>query len=84
MTDEIFIFHFGLFFALSPPSQPKKSKLKKWKKSPGEIIILHMCTKNYDQMMYGDRWRDCRMNRQTVGQLGGQTEKMTYRGGCST
>ena len=22
------------------------------KKIPGDIIILHMCTKNYDQMMY--------------------------------
>ena len=32
MTDVIFIFHFGLFFALLPP--------------------LHMCTKNYDHMMY--------------------------------
>ena len=34
----------------------KKSKLKKKKKkknTPGEIIILHMCTKNYDHMMYG-------------------------------
>ena len=33
-------------------------------KIPGDIIILHMCTKNYDHMMYGswdmmcDRWRD--------------------------
>ena len=23
------------------------------KKTPGDIIILHKCTKNYDQMMYG-------------------------------
>ena len=23
------------------------------KKLPGDIIILHMCNKNYDQMMYG-------------------------------
>ena len=27
--------------------------LKKWKKAPGDIIILHMRPKNYDQMMYG-------------------------------
>ena len=57
MTDVIVIFHFGLFFAFlpsPPPQQPKKSKLKKMKKkTPGDIIILHMCTKNYDQMMYG-------------------------------
>ena len=38
MTDVI-IFHFELFFSLLP--------------APGDIIILHMCTKNYDQMMYG-------------------------------
>ena len=34
-----------------PPLQPKKSKLKKKQKKPGDIIILHMCTKNYDQVM---------------------------------
>ena len=43
MTDVIAIFHFGL----------KTQNLKKMKKTPGDIIILHMCTKNYDQMMYG-------------------------------
>ena len=41
--DVIFIFNFGLFFAILPPKQPKKSKLKKkklMKKMPGDIIIL--------------------------------------------
>ena len=34
------------------------------KKRPGDIIILHMCTENYDQMMYSswdmvhNRWMD--------------------------
>ena len=27
--------------------------LKKWKKTPGDIIILHTCTINYNHMMYG-------------------------------
>ena len=49
VTDVIVIYHFGLFFALL---QPKKSKFWKIKKTPGDIIILHMCTKNYYQMMY--------------------------------
>ena len=33
---------------------------KEMKKTPGDIIILHMCTKNYDQVMYGswDMMRD--------------------------
>ena len=29
----------------------KNQNLKKMKKTPGDIIILHMCTKNYNQMM---------------------------------
>ena len=55
MTDVIFIFHFGLFFALLPPNIPKNQnhKKKKRKKTPGDIIILDLCTKNFYQMMYG-------------------------------
>ena len=37
------------FWAISPKNQ----NFEKTKKVPGDIIILHMCTKNYDQMMYG-------------------------------
>ena len=53
MTDVI-IFHFRPLFALLFPKTARKIKiLKKWKKLHGDIIILHMCTKNYDQMIYG-------------------------------
>ena len=52
VTAVIAIFHFGLFFTLIQP-QKSKFKNKNEKKKPGDIIILHMCTKNYDQMMYG-------------------------------
>ena len=45
VTDVIVIFHFGLFFALLPP---KNQSFKKIKKTTGDIIILYMCTKNYD------------------------------------
>ena len=51
------------------------------KQAPGDIIILHMCNKNYDQMManlYGS-W-DMVHDRQTDE----QTEKVTYRGECPT
>ena len=52
-ADVIFIFHFELFFLpFHPPNDPKNQNLKKMKK-PGDIIILHMCSKNYDHMMYG-------------------------------
>ena len=46
VADVIVIFHFGLFFALC-----KNINLKKKKKTPRDTI-LHMCTKNYGQMMY--------------------------------
>ena len=52
MTDVIVISHFGLFFALLSPNSPKNQNFEKMKKMPGDII-LHKCTKNYDQMMYG-------------------------------
>ena len=42
---------------------------------PGDII-LYMCTKNNDHIMYSSWNMVC--NRQTDG----QTEKMTCRGGC--
>ena len=58
-------FDFWLFFALpdpppQPSSQPKKQNFKKLKKIPGDIIILHMCTKNYDEILYytnSEIWR---------------------------
>ena len=45
---------------------------------PGDIIILHTCTKDYDQMMYGS-WGMVRDR-----QMDGRMEKVTYRGGCPT
>ena len=54
--DVIHIFHFGILFAhLLPLQQPKKSKLKKKKKIPGDIIILHKSTKNHDHKLYCSR-----------------------------
>ena len=43
VTDVAFIFHFGQFFALSPPNIPKNCNSLKIKKMPGDIIILYMC-----------------------------------------
>ena len=56
VTDATLIFYFGLFFALLPPPTTQKIKIKKkkkMKKTPGYVIILHMCTKNNDHMMHG-------------------------------
>ena len=53
VTDAIVISHFGLFLPFNSPNTRKNQNFEKMKKKrPGDIIILHMCTKNYDQMMY--------------------------------
>ena len=66
-----------IFCPFTPLTAQKIKILKKWKKMHGDIIILHMFTKNYDQMMYGswdmlhkgrmDEQTDRRMHRQTDG-----------------
>ena len=43
------------FCPFTPPNSLKNKNLKKMKKQPGDIIILHKCTKNYDKMMH-DSW----------------------------
>ena len=54
VMDLILIFYVGLFlpFYPLPPNIPKNQNLKKMKKIPGDIIILHMCTKDNDHMIY--------------------------------
>ena len=48
MTDVIIIFHFVFFSPFTSLTAQKIKISKKLKKTPGEIIILQMCTKNYD------------------------------------
>ena len=43
----------GNFLPFYPPNSPKNQSFEKIKKVLGDIIILHMCSKNYDQMMFG-------------------------------
>ena len=60
--------HFLLFYtlSLSPPNNQEnwKKKKEKRKKSPIDIILLHVCTINEDYMMHGS-W-DKRCNRQEI------------------
>ena len=53
VTDRIFC-HFGPFFLhfFNPLTTQKIKILKIKKKTPRDIIILHMCTKNHDLMLY--------------------------------
>ena len=49
----VIIFYFGLLFVLlpPPPNSRKNQNLWKMKKLPGNITILQMCIKNYNQMI---------------------------------
>ena len=51
VIDRLFC-HYGQFFAHLPPKNPKNHNFEKMKKRPGDIIILHKCTKNHDHMPY--------------------------------
>ena len=75
------VFHFS-FWAKNKKFLKFKKKKKKKKKKPEDIIILHLCTKNYDHMMYGS-W-DMVQNGLTDRRKNRQREKVTYRGGCPT
>ena len=79
VTDVIVIFHFWAIFCSFTPLTAQKTKFfKKLKKIPRDIIILHKCTTNYDQILYcsWDMVRDGRTDR--------WMKKVKYRGGCRT
>ena len=70
VMDVISIFHFGIFFALLP-NNPKNQNFEKMKKTPGDIITLHMCT---NQKLWSNNvhflWNGMR-------QMNGWAEKVT-------
>ena len=49
-------FSFWAIFCLYPPNSLKKENFRKMKKTPGDVIILHKCTKNYDHLVYCCSW----------------------------
>ena len=48
---ELFVI-LGHFLPFYPTNNPKNQNFEKMKKIPGDIIILHKCTKNHDHMLY--------------------------------
>ena len=46
VTNVTVVFHFGNFLPFHPPIPQKMNKM------PGDIIILHKCTKNHDYLLY--------------------------------
>ena len=49
---QFFFVILGHFLPFDPPNNPKNQNFEKIKKTPGNIIILHLCTTN-DDHMYG-------------------------------
>ena len=47
------------FCPFYPPNNPKNENFAKMKNAPGDIIILHMCTINDNDMMYGSWDMEC-------------------------
>ena len=47
-----FLSFWTIFCPFTPETTQQIKTLKKWKKTPGGIIILHTCTKNHDHMLY--------------------------------
>ena len=47
-----FLSFWTIFCPFTPETTQQIKILKKWKKTPGGIIILHTCTKNHDHMLY--------------------------------
>ena len=50
-TDRLFV-NFYHFLSFYPIKNPRNQNLEKMKKIHGDIIILHMSTKNHDYMLY--------------------------------
>ena len=70
VTDENFIFHFGLIFCpFTPLKTQRNQNFEKMKNTLKDIIILHMHTK---------KW--CKTTERTDIPI----EKVTYKGGCPT
>ena len=49
--DRMFVI-FDQFLPFHPPNNPQNQNFEKMKKASGGVIILHMCTKNQDHMIY--------------------------------
>ena len=71
---ELLYFILGYFYSFNPPPLPPlfPPNSPKKEKTPEDIIILHMCTKNYDQMMYGS-W-DIVCDGRTDGRTDGKSD----------
>ena len=57
-TDRSF-YHLGQFLSFYLSDNPENRNFEKKEKASGDVIILHMCTKNHDQMIYASWDKEC-------------------------
>ena len=50
-TDKNFVI-LGHFLRFYPPNNPENQNFEKMKRKSGDVIILHLRTKNHNHMMY--------------------------------
>ena len=55
---EVFVI-LGHILPLYPTHNPENQNFEKINKTPGDIILLHMCTINDNHTMYGSRDMEC-------------------------
>ena len=55
-----FLSFWNIFCPFTPPNNSKNQNFEKMKITPGDIIILHMCTINDNHMMFGSLYLDVR------------------------
>ena len=71
--DVIVVFILGYFLPFCPPNSSKNQDFVKLKKAPEDIIILHMCLKNYDKMLLvPEIW--CATDGRTVRRTDGKSD----------
>ena len=59
-NDTNFFCHLGPFFALYPsPNIPENQNFEKMKKVSGDVIILSLCNKKHNQMIYAYSNMEC-------------------------
>ena len=93
VKDAIVVFHFGFIFCpfTSPPPPPsllKQPKKSRFQKNEKKAWRYHHFTHVYQKLWLDDaqflRYDVRQTDGQRERQIDGQTEKVTYRGGCPT
>ena len=55
---DIIFCHFDRFLPFYPSNNPENQTFEKMKKASKDVIILHMCTKNHNHMIYVSQYME--------------------------